>query len=231
VRALIINGDDFGLSPGVNDGIVEAHTRGVLTSTSLMVTAPAAPQAAALAKSHPQLSVGLHFVDESPQLDDPGYAAENLIAQLERFRALTGRDPTHVDSHHHVHARGARIATFAKLVEPLAVPLRLAGPVRYIGGFYAHTRADVSNIRFVSPEYLLHVVANEAFEGFNELGCHPALQGDFDSSYRYEREVELATLTEPGLREELDQLGVQLASFHDWALSDASGASPPGASS
>ena len=144
---------------------------------------------------------------------------------------MTGRDPTHVDSHHHVHARGARIATFAKLVEPLGVPLRLAGQVRYIGGFYAHTRADVSNIRFVSPEYLLHVVANEAFEGFNELGCHPALQGDFDSSYRYEREVELATLTEPGLREELDQLGVQLASFHDWALSDASGASPPGASS
>ena len=231
MRALIINGDDFGLSPGINDGIVEAHTRGVLTSTSLMVTAPAAPQAAELAKSHPQLSVGLHFVDDSPRLDDPGYATENLTAQLERFRALTGRDPTHVDSHHHVHARGARIATFAKLVEPLGVPLRLAGQVRYIGGFYAHTRADVSNIRFVSPEYLLHVVANEAFEGFNELGCHPALLGDFDSSYRYEREVELATLTEPGLRKELDQLGVRLASFHDWALSDASGASPPGASS
>jgi predicted glycoside hydrolase/deacetylase ChbG (UPF0249 family) len=130
-----------------------------------------------------------------------------------------------------VHARGARITTFTQLVEQLGVPLRLAGPVRYIGGFYAHTRADVSNIRFVSPEYLLHVVANEAFEGFNELGCHPALQGDFESRYRYEREVELATLTEPGLREELDQLGVRLASFHDWALSDASGASPPGASS
>jgi chitin disaccharide deacetylase len=230
VRVLIINGDDFGLSPGVNDGIVEAHTRGVLTSTSLMVTAPAAAQAAAAAKSHPELSVGLHFVDDSPLLDDPAYAAEQLNAQLERFRDLTGHDPTHVDAHHHVHARGARITTFAKLVEPLGVPLRLAGQVRYIGGFYAHTRPGVSNIRFVSTEYLLHVVANEAFEGFNELGCHPALQGDFDSSYRYEREVELATLIEPGLREELDLLGVQLASFHDWAVSDASGSSPPGAS-
>jgi predicted glycoside hydrolase/deacetylase ChbG (UPF0249 family) len=230
VRTLIINGDDFGLSHGVNDGIVEAHTRGVLTSTSLMVNAPAAAEAAARAQQHPELSVGLHFVDDSPALDDPRYAAAEFATQLERFRELTGRDPTHVDSHHHVHARGDRITMFARLVEPLGVPLRLAGQVRYIGGFYAHTRPDVSNVRFVSTEYLLHVVANETFEGFNELGCHPALRGDFDSSYRYEREVELATLTETRLREELAHLGVQLASFHDWALSDASGASPPGAS-
>jgi len=231
VRALIINGDDFGLSPGVNDGIIEAHTRGVLTSTSLMVTAPAAEQAAKLATNHPDLSVGLHFVDDSPSVDDPHYAAEQFNAQLERFRELTGRDPTHVDAHHHVHARGARITTFARLVEPLGVPLRLAGQVRYIGGFYAHTRPGVSHVKYVSPEYLVHVIANEAFEGFNELGCHPALRADFESSYFYEREVELATLTEPGLREELEHLGVQLASFHDWALSEASGASPPGVSS
>ncbi len=231
MRTLIINGDDFGLSHGVNDGIVEAHTRGVLTSTSLMVNASAAAEAAAQAQQHPELSVGLHFVDDSPGVDDPHYATKQFNAQLERFRELTGRDPTHIDSHHHVHARGARLTTFARLVEPLGVPLRLAGPVRYIGGFYAHTRADVSNIRFVSPEYLLHVVANEAFEGFNELGCHPALRADFESSYFYEREVELATLTEPGLREELEHLGVQLASFHDWALSEASRGSPPGRSS
>jgi len=222
VRTLIINGDDFGLSPGVNDGIIEAHSKGVLTSASLMVLAPAAQAAAELANDHPELSVGLHFVDDSPQINDPTYAADQLTTQLERFRALTGRDPTHVDSHHHVHARGARITTFAKLVEPLGVPLRLDGQVRYIGGFYAHTRPGISNLRFVSPEYLIHVVANETFEGFNELGCHPALQADFESSYLYEREVELATLTEPGLREELDHLDVRLASFHDWALSDAS---------
>jgi chitin disaccharide deacetylase len=230
VRTLIITGDDFGVSPGVNDGIIEAHTRGVLTSTSLMVVAPAAAEAAALAKRHPELSVGLHFVDESPQLDDPRHAAAEFAKQLDRFRELIGRDPTHVDSHHHVHTRGDRITTFRRLVEPLGVPLRLSGQLRYIGGFYAHTSPGVSNIRFVSTEYLLHVVANETFDGFNELGCHPALRGDFESRYRYEREVELATLTEPDLRKELEHLGVQLASFHDWALSDASAGSAPGAS-
>jgi predicted glycoside hydrolase/deacetylase ChbG (UPF0249 family) len=230
VRTLIINADDLGLSHGVNDGILEAHTRGVVTSASLMVHAPAAREAAALAASHPELSVGLHFVDDTPALDDAGHAAEEFGSQLESFRRLTGRDPTHVDSHHHVHARDGRISTFGRLVEPLGVPLRLAGQVRYIGGFYAHTRPGVSNIRFVSREYLVHVIANETFEGFNELGCHPALRGDFQSSYLYEREVELATLTEPGLREELEELDLRLGSFHDWALIDASRASPPGAS-
>jgi predicted glycoside hydrolase/deacetylase ChbG (UPF0249 family) len=226
MRTLVINADDFGVSPGVNDGIIEAHVRGVVTSTSLMVVAPAAQAAASLAKRHPELSVGLHFVDDSAELDDPAYAADAFERQLARFRELTGRDPTHIDSHHHVHARGGRVATFARLVGPLGIPLRLAGPVRYIGSFYAHTRPGESSIRFVSREHLVHLVANEAFEGFTEVGCHPALRADFRSSYRYEREVELATLIETGLRQELEQLGVKLGSFHDWALSDASRASP-----
>ena len=33
---LIVNGDDFGYSPGQNYGIVEAYQKGILRSTSLM---------------------------------------------------------------------------------------------------------------------------------------------------------------------------------------------------
>jgi hopanoid biosynthesis associated protein HpnK len=58
---MIINGDDFGFSPGVNRAIIAAHTRGVLTSTSLMVTGAAFEEAVALAKVHPRLGVGLHL--------------------------------------------------------------------------------------------------------------------------------------------------------------------------
>jgi hopanoid biosynthesis associated protein HpnK len=58
---LIINGDDFGLSPAVNHAIVQAHTRGVLTSASLMVNEAAAAEAVALAQAHPSLAVGLHL--------------------------------------------------------------------------------------------------------------------------------------------------------------------------
>lgn len=61
-RFIIINGDDFGFSHGVNQAIIKAHEQGVLTSTSLMVTGEAAEDAIAAAKAHPNLAVGLHLV-------------------------------------------------------------------------------------------------------------------------------------------------------------------------
>lgn len=60
-RRLIVNGDDFGLSPQVNAGILHAHRQGILTNTSLMVAGPAWEDAVALAKATPSLSVGLHL--------------------------------------------------------------------------------------------------------------------------------------------------------------------------
>src|SRR6516225_220913 len=60
-RSLIVNADDFGQSPGVNRGIIEAHERGIVTSASLMVRWPAARAAASYARRHLKLSVGLHF--------------------------------------------------------------------------------------------------------------------------------------------------------------------------
>jgi len=58
---LIINGDDFGYSEAVNRAIVLAHREGVLTSCSLMVNERAAPHAVELARSNPDLAVGLHL--------------------------------------------------------------------------------------------------------------------------------------------------------------------------
>jgi hopanoid biosynthesis associated protein HpnK len=60
-RYLIVNGDDFGLSSQVNAGILYAHTHGILTNTSLMVTASAWQDAVRLAQETPSLSVGLHL--------------------------------------------------------------------------------------------------------------------------------------------------------------------------
>jgi len=59
---LIINGDDFGYSEAVNRAIIQAHREGVLTSCSLMVNETAVEQAVGLAKSNPDLAVGLHLV-------------------------------------------------------------------------------------------------------------------------------------------------------------------------
>src|SRR5262245_15809264 len=62
VIALVINGDDFGYSDAVNRAIIRAHREGVLTSCSLMVNERAARQAIELAKTNPNLAVGLHLV-------------------------------------------------------------------------------------------------------------------------------------------------------------------------
>src|SRR5258708_3414128 len=111
-RTLIVNADDFGQSRGVNRGIIEAHERGIVTSASLMVRWPAAAEATASARNHPRLSLGLHLdfgewacrdgtwvplycvVDES---DATAVAAE-VARQLDAFRTLVGRTPSHLDS-------------------------------------------------------------------------------------------------------------------------------------
>jgi len=216
-RMLVVNADDFGLSPGVNEGIIEAHANGIVTSTSLMVLERASGDAARSAAGHQALSIGLHFVDDgSADLDDPDQAARSFRAQLERFRELTGRDPTHVDSHHHVHTWSrARLATFSRLVEPLGVPLRGQGRVAYVGAFWGQWEPGVTKLRHVRRPFLLHLIRAKVRDGFTELGCHPArITGDFSSSYLDERAVELATLTEPGLREAVTALGVEIVSFH-----------------
>jgi chitin disaccharide deacetylase len=70
VRRLIINADDFGYTSGVNQAIVEAHTQGVVTSSTLMATGGAFAEAVELVKTVPRLSVGCHIVliDGDPAL-------------------------------------------------------------------------------------------------------------------------------------------------------------------
>jgi hopanoid biosynthesis associated protein HpnK len=62
MKQLIVNADDFGLTRGVNQGIIRAHREGILTSATLMATAPAFEHAVALALANPGLGVGCHLV-------------------------------------------------------------------------------------------------------------------------------------------------------------------------
>lgn len=218
MRLLVVNGDDFGLAHGANQGIIEAHTRGILTSTSLMVLRPAARQAGELARAHPELSVGLHFEEDgATDLDDPAQAQRSLLAQLGQFRELVGRNPTHLDSHHHVHTEGKRMTVFRSLAQRLDIPLRNDGQVAYVGGFWAQWEPGVTNLDYISRPFLRHLIETEVGEGITELACHPAhVSEDLESSYLREREVELQTLTGEGLRDELQAMGVRLVSYHDW---------------
>jgi len=61
LRRLVVNADDLGLTPGVNDGIFDAHEHGILTSASLLANAPATADAVRRARLHPALGLGAHL--------------------------------------------------------------------------------------------------------------------------------------------------------------------------
>lgn len=90
-KRLIVTADDFGLSPEVNAAVEEAHRDGILTSASLMVAAPAAAEAVALARRLPRLRVGLHLalVEARPAL--PASAVPDLVGPDGWFRRDTAR--------------------------------------------------------------------------------------------------------------------------------------------
>jgi chitin disaccharide deacetylase len=220
---LIVNADDFGASSGVNRGIVECHRRGVVTSASLMVTGAAAAEAASLSRANPDLSVGLHWdvIGEDERefdITDERAVRQEWRVQLDRFQALMGRAPTHVDSHRHMHKQAELGELFTELVAPLGVPLRGDARVRFIGGFYAQWEWGVTELEHVSVAALEGILRHEVTEGWTEVSCHPGyITPDYRTSYRFEREAEIATLTDARIRDTIAEVGLTLESYATYA--------------
>lgn len=152
---LIVNADDFGLTSGVNRGIIDCHLAGTVTSATLMVNMPATEEAAALAKDHPGLGVGLHFnltlgvplsaaSATSSLVDRQGRfhrrSAAERLAIARRFKAMDierelyaqlrrfevlGLIPTHLDSHQHIHLFPLVFDELARLCAGQGLPLRI----------------------------------------------------------------------------------------------------------
>jgi predicted glycoside hydrolase/deacetylase ChbG (UPF0249 family) len=228
-RWLIVNADDFGLSPGVNRGVIAAHEHGVVTSASLMVREPAAAAAAAYARGRPGFSLGLHFdFGEwvcrggvwAPRYlvvppDDAAAVAAEAARQLEAFRALVGADPTHLDSHQHAHRQGPARSALVALADRLGIPLRQCHPaVSYCGDFYGQDAEGAPYPEIVTVAGLLRVLAALP-PGLTELGCHPGEDDLPGTAYNRERGAEVGVLCDPRVRAALAELGVQLCTFRD----------------
>jgi predicted glycoside hydrolase/deacetylase ChbG (UPF0249 family) len=226
-RYLIVNADDFGLSPGVNRGIIEAHEHGIVTSTSLMVRWPAAEEAAAYARTHHSIGIGLHLdlgewayrddrwvcLYEVVRTDDARAVAEEATRQLESFRGLMRQGPTHLDSHQHVHREEPVRGILLRMAHDLGVPLRHFSPeVSYCGDFYGQTGKGLPWPEAISVESLLGILTTLP-PGVTELACHPGSGDDLDSMYRAERAQEVRTLCDPGVRAALADAGIALRSF------------------
>lgn len=223
---LIVNADDLGLSGAVNVGVFAAHRAGVVTSASLMVRQGAAPEAAAEASRYPELAIGLHLdlgewnyeegawtlaYSHCDDLDDRDEVERECRAQLERFRALLGRDPTHLDSHQHVHESEPAKGVIEALAAELGVPLRNRA-IRYEGGFYGQTGKGEPFPAGITPAQLIRLIRS-LLPGWTEIGCHPAAGPVPTSSYDAERQVELESLCDPAVKDALEETAVELRSF------------------
>ncbi|MGL4864631.1 MAG: carbohydrate deacetylase [Cetobacterium sp.] len=209
-KKLIVNADDFGLSPGVNKGIVEAYLNGILSSTTLMVNQPYAEHAVELYQNYSNLGLGIHLTfDKGKSLfgvssltDSEGNfkryklllesgRKEDFIREIEaqifRFEELCGKMPTHMDSHHHIHIR-IKEAFEAIQVISKKYNLKYRKNDELIGEFYED---NVSLSNFYS---LIDTKDTEVIE----FMCHPAIVDTTlleTSSYSYKREEELKILT------------------------------------
>jgi predicted glycoside hydrolase/deacetylase ChbG (UPF0249 family) len=156
-RQLIVNADDYGRSPGVSRGILQAHRRGIVTSTTVMINQPAIEPQLEEALACGGLGVGLHLVFSAwrpllPPAAIPGLVrsdgmfldqhtlwskaeqipleqlAAELTAQMERFLSLAGREPDHLDCHHFVHLYPPFFQVYAGLAAQYSLPLRVPFP-------------------------------------------------------------------------------------------------------
>lgn len=233
-RRLIVNADDFGQSAGVNDGIVRCHEHGILTSASMMVRWPHARSAAAYARASASLSVGLHldlgewvyhaheWVERYHVVEQDNAAAvqSEIARQLDMFRQLVGDEPTHIDSHQHVHLSSPVNRLVCEVGAALDRPVRhFTNAVAYRGDFYGQSDKGEPMPDTLSVESLLAILRAIPV-GTTELGCHPGLHGDAAGMYVFEREREVRTLCDLSVREVIVAERIELISFRDLARDD-----------
>ena len=212
MKSLIVTGDDFGMSRGINRGIVQAHRGGVLTSASLMVTRPACEEAASLGRQYLTLSLGLHL--ELDPDDSEGVPAA-LARQLARFRDLIGVPPTHIDSHHDVHRDPRVLPHLLAWARPAGVPVRGHSGIHHLSKFYGQWGGE-THLEQIGVNGLVHLLDAEVRDGVTELSCHPGyVEPEFLSSYTAEREVELRTLCDHRVRGAIGDMAIHLINFKD----------------
>jgi predicted glycoside hydrolase/deacetylase ChbG (UPF0249 family) len=192
-----------------------------------MVRQPAAAAAAAYAKKPGPLSVGLHldlaeWVYRSGEwvplysvvnTEDPSAVQAEILRQLGEFQRLVGRNPTHLDSHQHVHRQEPARSIATSLARKLAVPLReLSAGIRYCGDFYGQDGEGETLPNALTVANLRQIFAALP-PGTTELGCHPGYDDGLATCYRAERATEVAVLCAPEIRDALQTLDIRLCSF------------------
>lgn len=149
-KQLIVNADDFGLSRGVNRGIMKAHLQGIVSSASIMVTMPGFQDAVQWAKSVPSLGIGFHFNLSYGKPLSPAHEVPSLVDEDGNFHKMKLSNPphwekddvekelilqwaqvktsgiaiTHLDSHHYIQRIPTVYPAYSQLAQEEGLPMR-----------------------------------------------------------------------------------------------------------
>ncbi|MEZ8010338.1 MULTISPECIES: chitin disaccharide deacetylase [Vibrio] len=237
---VIFNADDFGLTSGVNIGIIKAHQQGVVNSTTMMVGMDAEKHAVELAKQNPDLKIGVHLrftagppITGHPNLTnnkeefvsyadlwkkqdfDAKVVYEEAESQVEHFLAL-GLSLSHLDSHHHAHTHPQLLPVIRELAAKYRVPLRGSG-LCHESNSTRYFFTDEFYDQGVNLDGLMrNLLSLKAQYDIVEVMCHPA---EIDKSlihksgYALQRELELQVLTSSILKQELLQCGIAVTDY------------------
>src|SRR5262249_18609321 len=162
-----------GQSAGLTRGIIEAHERGIVTSASLMVRWPSAQDAGIYARANPSLGVGLHLDFGEQRFHNGEWTwlyrhidsveaariRSEAVCQLQLFRDIVGREPTHLDSHQHSHVKEPLKSIAIAMAAELGIPLRHFAPrVTYCGSFYGQSNEGHPNHEGIQVEKLIRII-------------------------------------------------------------------------
>lgn len=206
MKRLIVNADDYGYSEGINRGIVEAHQRGIVTSTSVMVDAPFAQKASELV-GLADLSIGLHFVPSGT-----GEQQIELVRQAEKFISIIGRRPDHIDTHKRKTAESGIKEALLAYAKEHEIPVRGLGYAKLIDAFIGIHSSDHVTVQS------LKAAIDDATEPYNEIMCHVGYSDDYlraNSSYNDLREEELRTICNPEIRRYLEEKDIELVNWKE----------------
>jgi predicted glycoside hydrolase/deacetylase ChbG (UPF0249 family) len=149
--------------------------------------------------------------------DDLAAVTEEANRQIAAFRRLVGNNPTHLDSHQHVHRKGAANAVLTELARNLGVSLRSChSEIRYCGEFYGQTGKGEPLPEAISVDRLIRILVTLP-PGLTEVACHPGLGDDLNTMYGRERAEEVKALCDPRVRAAVAAKGIRLCSFQDLA--------------